>query len=92
MNSQWFRRRDSGMCDSWNSLFDEVLNEFNGWYLNRQRKLNNQEKRRRLHEAFIIINCWDNPKENARLFFKWIEDKKVKIPEDIKNKLLLLSL
>jgi hypothetical protein len=76
-------------------FFDDIIIEFDKWYYLRQKKIKNMERRHRLSTAKRILTGWNypgQPKERIKIFFKYIEDKKVKVPKDIKNKLLLLSL
>jgi len=76
-------------------FFDDIIIEFDKWYYLRQKKIKNIERRHRLNTAKRILTGWGyggQPKERIKIFFKYIEDKKVKVPKDIKNKLLLLSL
>jgi hypothetical protein len=78
-------------------FFDDIIIEFDKWYYLRQKKIKNIERRHRLNTAKRILTVMGTvmglqPKERIKIFFKYIEDKKVKVPKDIKNKLLLLSL
>jgi hypothetical protein len=74
----------------------EVAAEFDAWQKAQCKKANpvRQLVALRVARNLIVGAIFEsqNKKEMIKSFFSYIEDEQIEIPEDLKNKILLLSL